>query len=322
MRTIGISSGDPSGIGLEVILKALPEVGARARWVLFTDAINFERHNVRFGNGYPYQWIASPREASACSVLYLIEVPGSSCPIPWGDVQEAAGARALGYLTAAGEAAVGRDISAIVTAPVHKSAIGRGFKGQTDFLAEQARISRFAMAFFTPTFKVVLATVHMALREALNQLSTELYVNLIRLVASEFDRFGLAAPRIAVAGINPHAGEEGMFGREELDLLVPAIHECAEAGIRVSGPYSADSLYYRAHTGEFDVVIAPYHDQGLAPVKLIAHGESTNVTLGLPYVRTSPDHGTALAIAGKGIADPSGMISAMRCAVELCERLS
>lgn len=111
-----------------------------------------------------------------------------------------------------------------------------------------------------------------------------------------------------------------MFGREELDLLSPAIQECAAAGIRVSGPYSADSLYYRAHTGEFDVVIAPYHDQGLAPVKLIAHGESTNVTLGLPYVRTSPDHGTALSIAGKGIADPAGMIAAMRCAAELCRR--
>jgi 4-hydroxythreonine-4-phosphate dehydrogenase len=321
MHTIGISSGDPSGIGLEVILKALPQVAGSARWVLFTDAVNFERHHVRFGNGYPCQWIESPREISSPSVLYLVEVPGSSCPIPWGDVQEAAGARALGYLRAAGEAALRREIDGIVTAPVHKSAIGPGFKGQTDFLAEQAQISRFAMAFFTPTFKVVLATVHMALREALDRLSTSLYVYLIQLVASEFERFGLAAPKIAIAGINPHAGEDGMFGREELDLLVPAIRECAEAGIRVSGPYSADSLYYRAHTGEFDVVIAPYHDQGLAPVKLIAHGESTNVTLGLPYVRTSPDHGTALSIAGKGIADPSGMLSAMRCAVELCERV-
>lgn len=322
MRTIGISSGDPSGIGLEVILKALPEVGKAARWVLFTDTAAFERHYVRFGNGYPYRWIEDPAAASDDSVLHLIEVPGASCPIPWGDVQAAGGTRAIAYLQAAGDAALRREIAAIVTAPVHKAAIGGAFKGQTDFLAAQAQTTRFAMAFFTPTFKVVLATVHLPLREALDRLTTKLYTDLIRLVATEFNRFGHPNPRIALAGINPHAGEDGMFGREELDLLAPAVQECAGAGIRISGPYSADSLYYRAHTGEFDVVIAPYHDQGLAPVKLIAHGKSTNVTLGLPYVRTSPDHGTAMAIAGKGVADPSGMISAMQCAIELCDRIS
>jgi len=142
------------------------------------------------------------------------------------------------------------------------------------------------------------------------------------LVAEQFDRFGLAPPSIAVAAVNPHAGEDGMFGREDQEILTPAVEQCSKDGIRVSGPHSADSLYYRAHSGEFDVVIAPYHDQGLAPLKLIAHGQSTNVTLGLPYVRTSPDHGTALSIAGKGLADPSGMISAMRCAVDLCGRVS
>lgn len=318
--TIGISSGDPSGIGLEVILKAFPAVADSAQWILYTDALAFDRHHVRFGNGLPYRWIEGAHQATDWAVLHLIEVPGATCPIPWGDVQPAAGERALAYLNAAGNAALRREIAAIVTAPVHKAAIGKKFKGQTDFLAEQAKTSRFAMAFFAPTFKVVLATVHLSLREALAKLSTNLYGDLIRLVASEFDRFGFSNPSIAIAGVNPHAGEDGMFGREELDLLAPAIQECANAGIRVSGPHPADSLYYRAHTGEFDVVIAPYHDQGLAPIKLIAHGESTNVTLGLPYVRTSPDHGTALSKAGKGIADPAGMISAMRCAVDLCRR--
>jgi 4-hydroxythreonine-4-phosphate dehydrogenase len=317
---IGISSGDPSGIGLEVILKAIPSVAENARWILYTDALAFDRHYVRFAKGFPCRWIGEPGEATDLGVLYLIEVPGATCPIPWGDVQQAAGERAIAYLKAAGVAALQREISAIVTAPVHKAAVGSWFKGQTDFLAEQAQTSRFAMSFFTPTFKVVLATVHLSLRDALAALSTTLYVDLIRLVAAEFKRFGFSDPSIAIAGINPHAGEEGMFGREEIDLLAPAIRECAGAGIRVSGPHSADSLYYRAHTGEFDIVIAPYHDQGLAPVKLIAHGDSTNVTLGLPYVRTSPDHGTALSLAGKGIADPSGMVSAMRCAVELCRR--
>lgn len=319
--TIGISSGDPSGIGLEVILKALPATLTSARWILFTDAGAFDRHYVRFGGGVPYRWIKRPEEAGDAAVLNLVEVPGATCPIPWGDIQTAAGERAIAYLGSASDAALHRKIAAIVTAPVHKAAIGRSFKGQTEFLAERAQSPQFAMSFFTPTFKVVLATVHMALREALAKLSTTLYVDLIHLVAAELNRFGFSNPSIAVAGINPHAGEDGMFGREEMDMLAPAVEKCASAGIRVSGPHSADSLYYRAHAGEFDVIIAPYHDQGLAPVKLIAHGQATNVTLGLPYVRTSPDHGTALSIAGKGLADPSGMISAMRCAVDLCGRL-
>jgi 4-hydroxythreonine-4-phosphate dehydrogenase len=318
--TIGISSGDPSGIGLEVILKALPVTLDSARWILFTDAPAFDRHYPRFGGALPYRWIKHPREVDDTPSLHVVDVPGASCPIPWGDVQPAAGERALAYLRSASNAALEREIAAIVTAPVHKAAISRSFKGQTEYLAEQAQTLRFAMSFFTPTFKVVLATVHLSLREAVAKLSTTLYVDLIHLVADEFGRFGFSNPSIAVAGINPHAGEDGMFGREELDVLGPAVEKCANAGIRVSGPHSADSLYYRAHAGEFDVVIAPYHDQGLAPVKLIAHGHATNVTLGLPYIRTSPDHGTALSIAGKGLADPLGMISAMQCAVELCSR--
>jgi len=145
-------------------------------------------------------------------------------------------------------------------------------------------------------------------------------VRLIRFVDAELQRLKFAQRRIAVAGINPHAGENGMFGSEEIELLSPAIRQCAAEGIRVTGPHSADSLYFRAHSGEFDVVIAPYHDQGLIPIKLIAHSQATNVTLGLPYVRTSPDHGTAFSIAGKGAADPSGMEAALRCAVDLVQR--
>jgi 4-hydroxythreonine-4-phosphate dehydrogenase len=171
------------------------------------------------------------------------------------------------------------------------------------------------MAFFAPTFKVVLATIHMSLREALERISTNHYVRLIQFVHKE-----IKPQRIAVAGINPHAGEGGMFGREELDILTPAVQHAAASGIPVSGPYSPDSVYYRAQMGEFDLVIAPYHDQGLIPVKLVAHGAATNVTLGLPYVRTSPDHGTAFAIAGKGQAEASAMQAAMRCAIDLIQK--
>src|SRR5262249_34863336 len=136
----------------------------------------------------------------------------------------------------------------------------------------------------------------------------------------ELSQLGYPNSRIAIAAINPHAGEGGMFGNEDSEILQPAVEHCARLGIRVSGPYSADSLYYRAHSGEFDVVIAPYHDQGLIPVKLIAHGTSTNVTLGLPYIRTSPDHGTAFPIAGLNQADATGMSSAIRCGLDLIRR--
>lgn len=310
--TIGITTGDPAGIGLEVVLKSVPSVLNSARWILFTDRAAFE-HNVAFFHpGIQWRWIEKLSDTTDEPVLFLRDVGGDSSRIESGRVSAESGKRAIAYLEAASAAALAGDIAAIVTAPVNKEAIGGGFRGQTDFLAERARRDRYAMAFFSPTFKVVLATIHVSLREALAQISTEHYVKLIRFVDSE-----LPKQRIAVAGINPHAGEGGMFGREEIDILAPAVRQCAGEGIAVSGPYSADSVYFRAHSGEFDVVIAPYHDQGLIPIKVIAHGQATNVTLGLPYVRTSPDHGTAFSIAGKGEADPSGMTAAMRCAVEL-----
>jgi 4-hydroxythreonine-4-phosphate dehydrogenase len=314
---IGISAGDPAGIGLEVTLKAVPEFLGSTRLVLFTDSLHFRRSNT---NDIPSRWITTVSEVEDERVLFLVDVPGASELIPWGEASLRAGSRASAYLRAASDAAMQGAIQAIVTAPVSKASIGPQFKGQTEFLSERAGATQFAMAFFAPTFKVVLATVHLSLKDALASITTKKYMDLITFVNSEFLRFGFPDLKIAVAAINPHAGEGGMFGREDTDVLEPAVRACAATGIRVSGPYSADSLYYRAHTGEFDVVIAPYHDQGLVPVKLIAHGDSTNVTLGLPYVRTSPDHGTAFQIAGKRLADPTGMTSAIRCAIDLLAR--
>ena len=311
--TIGITAGDPAGIGLEVVLKAIPPLLQSARWILFTDREIFERNAAQFRSSIRFQWVDSVVNLADESVLFLCDLQGDTSAIPWGKLQADAGRRAVAYLEAASAAALDHRIEAIVTAPVSKEAIGEVFHGQTDFLAARAGVQEYAMAFFAPTFKVVLATVHLSLREALGQISKDRYVRLIRFVNKH-----LPNQRIAVAAVNPHAGEGGMFGREDLDILSPAVQQCAAEGICVSGPHSADSLYFRAHSGEFDVVIAPYHDQGLIPVKLIAHGESTNVTLGLPYVRTSPDHGTAFAIAGKGEADPSGMKRALELAVELC----
>jgi 4-hydroxythreonine-4-phosphate dehydrogenase len=314
---IGISAGDPAGIGLEVALKAIPEFLGSARIILFTDAVHFNRSHT---NTVPLRWVSNFAEVSDEPVLFLMDVPGADDPIPWGEASRRAGSRASAYLNAVSNAANQGAIQAIVTAPVSKASIGPHFKGQTEFLAERAGASQFAMAFFAPTFKVVLATVHLSLKDALATITTPKYKDLITFVNRELLRFGYRDPKIAVAAINPHAGEGGMFGREDMDVLEPAVQTCAAIGIRVSGPHSADSLYYRAHMGEFDVVIAPYHDQGLIPVKLIAHGDSTNVTLGLPYIRTSPDHGTAFQIAGKNLADPTGMTSAIRCAMDLLAR--
>jgi 4-hydroxythreonine-4-phosphate dehydrogenase len=306
LPTIGITAGDPAGIGLEVILKSIGTVQDAGRWIFFTDRSVFERNAERFHPG------------NTC--LELRDLGDDGISSQWGRPTSKTGGRALAYLEAASKAALAGEIDAIVTAPVSKKWIGEDFHGQTDLLAERAGVKEFAMAFFAPTFKVVLATIHMSLRDALGQISTERYIRLIRFVDAELQSLHFDKRRIAVAAINPHAGEGGMFGREDIDILTPAVKKCAGEGISVSGPHSADSLYFRAHTGEFDVVIAPYHDQGLIPVKLIAHGESTNVTLGLPYVRTSPDHGTAFSIAGKGEADPTGMESALKCALDLVNR--
>jgi 4-hydroxythreonine-4-phosphate dehydrogenase len=228
--TIGITSGDPRGIGLEVALKALPHILPAAHWVLFTDREAFASNAGFLDGRFVHRWVEDPRDVRSDGFLHLVSV---SCADP------RPGARALRYLEAAGDAAMAGAVQAIVTAPVSKEAIGGGFTGQTDWLAARAGIARYAMAFFTPTFKVVLATVHMTLRQALDRISEQLYVDLIPFIDAELRRLGFPRPRIAVAAVNPHAGEGGLFGREDQDLLRPAVDRCRAMGLDVSGPYSA-----------------------------------------------------------------------------------
>jgi 4-hydroxythreonine-4-phosphate dehydrogenase len=173
------------------------------------------------------------------------------------------------------------------------------------------------MMFHSGRLCVVLATIHIPLAEVPRALTRELVEEIVRLTAKELPRFGIPLPRIAVAGLNPHAGEHGLFGDEEVSVIRPAIRTCREAGIDVSGPFPGDTVFLRAFRGEFDVVIACYHDQGLIPVKLLAFGEAVNVTLGLPIIRTSVDHGTAFDIAGRNLADPSSMVAAVLLAARL-----
>jgi 4-hydroxythreonine-4-phosphate dehydrogenase len=189
--------------------------------------------------------------------------------------------------------------------------------GHTDLIAHLTGAASVAMMFYSERLRVVLATVHVPLAEVPRALTREQLEMAINVTAHELPRFGIESPRIAVAGLNPHAGEHGLFGDEERLVHEPAIAACRARGINVAGPFPADTIFVRAMRGEFDVVVACYHDQGLVPVKLAAFGEAVNVTLGLPIVRTSVDHGTAFDIAGRGIADPGSMIAAVRLAARL-----
>jgi 4-hydroxythreonine-4-phosphate dehydrogenase len=211
-------------------------------------------------------------------------------------------------------------VHAIATAPVNKEAFrlaGLPWAGHTDLLAHLTGAPHVAMMFYSEALRVVLATVHVALADVPRLLTRESLERTIDLTARELPRFGIGAPRIGVAGLNPHAGEHGLFGREEELTIGPAIAACRSRGVDVSGPFPGDTIFVRARRSEFDVIVACYHDQGLIPVKLVAFGQAVNVTLGLPIVRTSVDHGTAFDIAGKGVADPESMITAVLLAARL-----
>lgn len=314
LPSIGVTAGDPAGIGLEVFFDALRRVSGRANWTLYVTRSDFHANRDRFGNGIDWAENATP------GVLGVVFVSESGSAVSWGAGSPESGRRALAALEAASDAAAAGKIDAIVTAPLNKAMAGPRFRGQTEFLTTLSGDRPTAMSFFTPTFKVVLVTTHMALREALDSLSIARYESVLDLVARELGRFGWSAPRIALASVNPHAGEGGRFGTEDDTILAPAAARARTRGLDVTGPLPADSLYARAHAGEFDVVVAPYHDQGLAPVKIVAPRTAANITLGLPFVRTSPDHGTAYEIAGRGVADSGGMATAMEWAVELVGR--
>jgi 4-hydroxythreonine-4-phosphate dehydrogenase len=231
-----------------------------------------------------------------------------------------AGRAAYDAIHAAVDDARRGEVAAIATAPVNKMAFARAglpWKGHTDLLGYLTESPRVAMMFWSEPLKVVLATVHLPLADVPAALTRELVDGLIDLVADELPHFGMMDPRIAVAGLNPHAGEDGLMGTEEQLVLRPAVEAAQKRRIEIDGPFPGDTVFGRASRGEFDVVIACYHDQGLIPVKLLAFGRAVNVTLGLPIIRTSVDHGTAFDIAGKGIADPSSMIEATLLAARL-----
>jgi 4-hydroxythreonine-4-phosphate dehydrogenase len=281
---IAITAGDPAGIG--------PEIAAAAA--------------------------ADARVLAVCApVVYAAPDPQR---FPPGVLSGEAGRAAYDTIVRAVDDARQRRVGGMATAPVNKEAFrlaGLPWSGHTDLLAHLTGAPHVAMLFHSAAIRVVLATVHIALAEVPRALTRPSLEATIDLTARELPRYGVAHPRIAVAGLNPHAGEHGLFGHEEEAVIAPAIAACRTRGIDVTGPFSGDTVFLRAHRGEFDVVVACYHDQGLIPVKLLAFGEAVNVTLGLPIVRTSVDHGTAFDIAGKGVANPESMVAAVLLAARL-----
>lgn len=288
MRTqkprVAITAGDPAGIGPEIAQKAAED----------------------------------PRVRDVCDPV--VYGPPSGARFDAGLLSAAAGRAAYETICAAVRDALAGVVGAIATAPVNKLAFARAglpWKGHTDLLAHLTGTRRVAMMFWSEPLKVVLASVHVPLAEVPKVLTVELVEDIISLTVRELPRLGMAEPRLALAGLNPHAGEDGLFGDEEQRVLRPAVVAARARGIEITGPLSGDTVFVRASRGEFDVVIACYHDQGLIPVKLLAFGRAVNVTLGLPIIRTSVDHGTAFDIAGQGKADPSSMIAATLLAAQL-----
>jgi 4-hydroxythreonine-4-phosphate dehydrogenase len=281
---VAITVGDPAGIGPEIARKTATSARVRA----------------------------------ACTpVLYA---PDRADAFPPGQLSAQAGRAAYDAVVRAVRDAREGLVDAVATAPINKAAwaeAGLPWKGHTDLLAHLTGAPRVAMMFHSRVLRVVLATVHVPLAEVPRLLTRDLVDGIIELTSSELPRFGLPRPRLAVAGLNPHAGEQGLIGREDMDVLAPAVEAARARGVTIDGPFPGDTVFVRAARGEFDAVIACYHDQGLIPVKLLAFGKAVNVTLGLPIVRTSVDHGTAFDIAGQGKADPGSLIEAVLLAAKL-----
>jgi 4-hydroxythreonine-4-phosphate dehydrogenase len=316
-RDIGITLGDPSGIGPEIVARALHEADAlRGRARLFGDRAVIEDGFARVGLTLPDDLAIEDRGVIARGEIRA----GEPCE---------AGARAqVDYLEAAARAAGDGEIDALVTAPISKSQAARagfGFPGHTEFLADRlAGGSDVAMMFAGPTLRVVLATVHVGLAEVSAMLTPDVVAHRIGQLAEAlvYD-FAVEEPRIGVVGFNPHAGEGGMFGDEEARAIAPGIAKVADALgdlIRLDGPLVPDAAFRQAAEGRYDGLVAMYHDQGLIAVKLVDFEQTVNVTLGLPIVRTSPDHGTAYDIAGAGVARADSFSAALRMAAEIADR--
>lgn len=335
MKPVAITMGDPAGIGPEIIARAYAQAPELTRGSFVVGDVACMRRGAAAaaaqGIPLPVAEISDPSEAAGvpprCIPVLQVGDPAQQPPA-WGAVDARAGRMAADAVLWAARAALRGEIAAIVTAPLHKEALaaaGLPYPGHTELLQAEAAahagvpLQRMPvrMMLANDELRTVLVSIHVSLREAIDAVTHERVLQTLRIADQSLAALLGRRPRIAVAGLNPHAGEGGLFGREEIDAIAPAVRDAQAAGIQAQGPFAPDTVYMRARTGEFDAVVAMYHDQGLIPVKYLGVEKGVNVTLGLPLVRTSPDHGTAFDIAGTGRADPASLLEALRMARKL-----
>ncbi len=320
---IAVTMGDPVGIGPEILAKAFakPDFHEENQTIIVGDATILQRAAKLLDIDLTINAIEEPEdaafEAGTADVLSITDLPED---LPFGQLDERAGDAAFRYVEKAIELASAGRVAAIATAPLNKEAMhlaGHKYPGHTEILAELTGTENYAMMLVTDELKVIHVSTHVSLREAIERAKPERELAVIRLAHESLQKLGVENPRVAVAGINPHAGENGLFGDEDAEQIAPAVAAAVEEGIDATGPHPPDTVMMRARTGAFDIVVVQYHDQGHVPIKLMGFDTGVNVTVGLPFFRTSVDHGTAFDIAGTGKADDASLHAALDLAREL-----
>ena len=321
---IAITMGDPAGIGPEIIAKAvlMPDIYEVCRPLVLGDIGCLEMVSEGVGS-LSFQRISNTSEITArqglIDVMPISELRADS-RLP-GRPTKAGGKAMVDYVLKAVELTVGGQAAAMVTCPISKELMyqaGYEFEGHTELLAHLTGTQDYVMMLAGDRIRVSLVTVHCALQEVPRRLNKDLIVKTIGITYRALVRdFGIDRPKVAVAALNPHAGESGLFGTEDKKIVGPAVEAARDSGLSVEGPFPADTVFYHASTGRYDAVVAMYHDQGLIPLKLLHFSDAVNITLGLPIIRTSVDHGTAYDIAGKGVADPSSLVAAIKMAAKI-----
>jgi len=320
MKKLAITAGDPGGIGPEVVLKAVPVVSRECLPIIIGNSAIIEEARSLSGVSIKIKKIRDVGEACpATDTLWCLD-PDSGGVFKKCETAAENGIAAVQCIKKGVALALEKKVDALVTAPISKEALhlaGFPWPGHTEMLGELTGTKEYAMMLVGGPLKVILVTIHTSLRSVPGLVTKKSVLRAVRLAKKASEMLGIDRPRIGVAGLNPHAGESGMLGTEEKEEIAPAVEAAAGEGIAAEGPYPPDTIFHKAYNGGVDIVVCMYHDQGLIPLKMIAFEKGVNVTVGLPIIRTSPDHGTAYDIAWKGIADPSSMIEAIRLAVRL-----
>jgi 4-hydroxythreonine-4-phosphate dehydrogenase len=318
---LAVTMGDPSGIGPEIVAKMYLRRPGKRHWLVAGDPSVMEHAVSALSADTRVRTISSIDEAGfENGVLDVLASSRLSRLPPAGEISAASGQAAYDAIVAAIALARAGHVRGVVTAPINKEALaaaGQPYPGHTEILAQHGGALKVAMMLANDDIRTVLVTIHCSLAESIQRADFSAQMDAIRLAHAGAQALGISRPRVAVAGLNPHAGEGGLFGDEEIRIIRPAIEAARAEGIDASGPWPGDTVFMQARTGRFDIVVAQYHDQGLIPVKYMGIAHGVNVTLGLPFVRTSPDHGTAFDIAGRGVADPSSLESAFDYALRL-----